>query len=93
MRTPAAAALFAVAVYAVAPHSLAAQGGVRAAASVAGADGTGRRITARETRLPIIIDGVLDEPAWRDATPATGFVQSEPNTGAPASEATEVRPP
>ena len=91
MRTPAAAALFAVAVYAVAPHSLGAQGGVRTAVSVAGADATTRRITARETRLPIAIDGVLDEPAWRDATPATGFVQSEPNTGAPASEATEVR--
>ena len=50
-----------------------------------------RRVTATETRLPIVIDGVLDEAAWRSASPASGFVQSEPNTGGAATEATEVR--
>ena len=38
------------------------------------------------------IDGdVLGDPAYRDAVPATGFVQSRPFEGQPASERTEVR--
>ena len=37
------------------------------------------------------LDGVLDEPVWSRATPAGGFVQREPATGAPASEPTDVR--
>ena len=37
------------------------------------------------------IDGVLDEPAWRRATPATDFLQRDPDNGAPATERTEVR--
>ena len=39
----------------------------------------------------IRIDGVLDDPIWRDAHPVAGFVQSEPSEGQPASEPTEVR--
>ena len=39
----------------------------------------------------IRIDGILDEPAWQDAEPASAFVQQDPRTGDPASEATEVR--
>lgn len=44
---------------------------------------------APEERLEL--DGVLDEPAWQRATPAGGFLQREPATGAPATEPTEVR--
>jgi hypothetical protein len=40
---------------------------------------------------PIRLDGHFDEPAWALATPATGFVQREPQTGLPSSEDTEVR--
>ncbi len=36
------------------------------------------------------IDGVLDDPVWRETRPVSGFVQSEPNEGRPASEPTEV---
>ncbi|MEJ2238726.1 MAG: DUF5916 domain-containing protein [Gemmatimonadales bacterium] len=38
----------------------------------------------------IRLDGILDEPAWHSAPPATGFVQSEPDEGSPATERTEV---
>jgi hypothetical protein len=37
------------------------------------------------------LDGRLDESAWSRAEPATGFVQREPEEGAPASGSTEVR--
>ncbi len=50
-----------------------------------------RRIGAAETHEPITVDGRLDEAAWRGAAVADGFVQSEPHTGDPATEATEVR--
>ncbi|MDE3172442.1 MAG: carbohydrate binding family 9 domain-containing protein [Gemmatimonadota bacterium] len=39
----------------------------------------------------IDIDGRLAEPAWQHATPITEFRQYQPNEGAPASLATEVR--
>ncbi len=39
----------------------------------------------------IAIDAVLDEPSWYAAEVITGFVQSKPNTGFPASERTVVR--
>jgi len=39
----------------------------------------------------VFVDGVLDEPTWQTALPATGFFQREPVDGAPASEVTEVR--
>lgn len=44
----------------------------------------------RAAELPLI-DGRLDEPAWSGAPVARDFVQSQPNTGEPASERTEVR--
>ena len=40
---------------------------------------------------PIVDGDVLNDPAYADAVPATGFVQSRPFEGAPASERTEVR--
>ena len=39
----------------------------------------------------IRLDGVPDEPAWERAQPATGFLQRDPDNGAPATERTEVR--
>jgi len=38
-----------------------------------------------------VIDGVLDERMWQDASPFSGFGQAEPSEGRPGSEATEVR--
>ena len=49
-----------------------------------------RDVRAMRTAGPIRLDGVLDEPVWTAATPAADFVQSEPLTGQPATEATEV---
>ncbi len=40
---------------------------------------------------PPVVDGHLTDPAWRDATPITGFVQRELHEGAPVTERTEVR--
>jgi hypothetical protein len=37
------------------------------------------------------IDGRLDEPAWRKATPITRFRQTQPTEGSPASDSMEVR--
>lgn len=39
----------------------------------------------------VILDGKLDEPLWRRASIATGFIQRAPQDGSPASEKTEVR--
>ena len=40
---------------------------------------------------PVLDGAVLDDPAWADAPAATGFVQTQPDEGRPASERTEVR--
>ncbi|MBI4521777.1 MAG: carbohydrate binding family 9 domain-containing protein, partial [Gemmatimonadetes bacterium] len=45
---------------------------------------------ARATPAPEI-DGRLDDASWASATPASGFLQMEPNAGSPASHRTEVR--
>src|SRR5438034_850796 len=50
-----------------------------------------RRIQALRVTNEIKIDGLLDEPAWSLAQPATDFFQQQPAEGAPASERTEVR--
>ncbi len=46
--------------------------------------------SVRSTR-PIRVDGILDDAVWREARAVTGFTQSEPREGQPASEKTEVR--
>jgi hypothetical protein len=52
----------------------------------------GRRVvTAVEASAPIVVDGALEEAAWRSAPPADGFVQAEPHEGDAATEITEVR--
>jgi hypothetical protein len=52
-----------------------------------------RVVTA--ARIPdgaaIRLDGVLDDSTWSSATPVGDFVQRDPDTGAPATEPTEVR--
>lgn len=51
------------------------------------------RPEARTTRTqgPIVVDGIPEEPAWVEAEAITGFIQSSPRTGWPATEATVVR--
>jgi hypothetical protein len=50
-----------------------------------------RRVTATRVSVPIVVDGHLDEAPWHDAEPATGFVQQQPEEGAPSSQPSEVR--
>jgi hypothetical protein len=44
-----------------------------------------------EAAARITVDGRLSEAAWRRAPPIGGFRQREPDEGAPATEATDVR--
>ena len=50
------------------------------------------RVTMRAVRItePLRLDGALDERAYRDVLPASGFVQHEPVDGVPATEETDV---
>jgi len=50
-----------------------------------------RRLPATRTTEPIVLDGALDEAAWREAPLANGFVQNEPHEGQPATFDTDVR--
>jgi hypothetical protein len=49
------------------------------------------QIVAKPASRPPTVDGVLDEPVWRDAVMFDTFTQQEPTDGAPATERTEVR--
>ena len=40
---------------------------------------------------PIVLDGKLDDAAWKTATPVTDFTQTDPDEGKPASQKTEMR--
>ena len=46
---------------------------------------------AHLTQKPPVVNGRLDDEAWKDAPPFTGFVQRELQEGAPVTERTEVR--
>jgi uncharacterized protein DUF5916 len=50
-----------------------------------------REIRAARLQGTLSIDGKLDEEAWQRAEPASGFTQTDPAEGRPASEGTEVR--
>ena len=50
-----------------------------------------RVLDAKRFHGVIRIDGILDDSAWTDATVASDFRQREPNEGAAATLATEVR--
>ena len=66
-----------------------------AAQPAAGADAAradAPSFTAVASQDPPRLDGVvLGDPVWEQAPPATGFRQTQPDEGAPASERTEVR--
>lgn len=38
----------------------------------------------------VVVDGILDEPVWRDAARLIGFSQFQPQDGVPAADSTEV---
>ena len=74
------------------PVPLMAQDGRGGGAGQAGRDAPQTfDVQAIRTSEPIIMDGELTEEAWALAEPVTDFFQKEPEEGAPASEATEVR--
>jgi hypothetical protein len=50
-----------------------------------------KRLTAARAPGPIMLDGALDEAAWREAPIANGFVQNDPREGNPATYDTDVR--
>ena len=50
-----------------------------------------RTLQAVKIASPPKIDGVLDDDAWTNVTPATNFIQNFPSYGLPASQKTEVR--
>src|SRR5437870_5637487 len=50
-----------------------------------------RRLTIVRASGEITLDGLLDEPAWRDAPVANHFIQNDPHEGEPATFDTEVR--
>lgn len=45
----------------------------------------------RVGQVPVVDGDVLNDAAWSDAMPVSGFLQSTPNEGEPATERTEVR--
>lgn len=48
-------------------------------------------ITALRVKQPPVIDGVLDDPAWKAAPIAGDFLQQDPDEGEPSTERTEFR--
>jgi hypothetical protein len=48
-------------------------------------------VRAAPLRGSLTVDGLLDEPAWSTAQPATHFTQTDPAEGRPATERTQVR--
>ena len=50
-----------------------------------------KSIKAYRNSSSINLDGLLDEPSWENATPATDFIQRELEEGSPATEKTEVK--
>ena len=47
-------------------------------------------VTAVRIREGLTLDGRLDEPYYREVPAITGFIQLDPDEGAPATEKTEV---
>lgn len=50
-----------------------------------------KNLTAARTAERIVVDGVLDEPAWATAAIGTDFVQNEPRPNEPSRYRSEVR--
>ena len=59
--------------------------------AVVSRDDTGR-VTVRATRIsePIVVDGKLDDEVYARVVAMSGFIQQEPDEGAPATEKTEA---
>ena len=53
--------------------------------------GINLKVHAARASGDITLDGQLAEAMWADAPPISGFIQREPDEGAPATEPTEVR--
>ncbi len=49
-----------------------------------------RSLTILQIQEAPVLDGRLDEQAWKDAQVADQFVQRDPDEGMPASEETQV---
>ena len=81
-------ALAVAAVLAAAPASAQEEAGPLAAQSW----GQGGETTIRAVRVdePLELDGVLSEAIYGDVAPASGFIQQDPDNGAPVTEDTEV---
>ena len=89
---PRPTALLSLTLYVCAAASVAAQGPAAPLARDAQRAPSARRaLRATRTAQPVRIDGVLDDDGWRAAVPASSFVQAEPLTGQPATQATDVR--
>ena len=73
----------------IAPPALAVTEPVPPAVLARDSDGS---VTIRAVRLnePIVLDGRLDDPIYRDVVPIDEFIQQEPREGQPATERTEV---
>jgi hypothetical protein len=70
--------------------SLPAQQNATPAASV-GNHGSTPRVQASATDAALQLDGLLDEPAWAAASPASLTAQRDPDDGQPPTERTEIR--
>jgi len=65
---------------------------VPAAAQVtAHAAGAPPHVQAVARTTPVVVDGRLDEGIWQSAPAATGFIQTDPSEGQPATQRTEIR--
>lgn len=51
---------------------------------------TPKQLPAKRTQSTIKIDGALDEAAWKEAIPATNFVEWRPSAGKPEDSATRT---
>jgi hypothetical protein len=51
---------------------------------------TKKTVQALNISTPLIIDGILDEPVYKLATPAKDFVQLQPHNGKPSIQPTEA---
>jgi hypothetical protein len=50
-----------------------------------GAHAQAREIRAAQLKGNVEVDGQLNEPAWAQAEPASGFIQTDPIEGEPAT--------
>ncbi|HSN67759.1 MAG TPA: DUF5916 domain-containing protein, partial [Thermoanaerobaculia bacterium] len=65
--------------------------GISVGPLLGGEVGETREVRAVRAPEPPQLDGKLDDAVWALAPPITGFTQQQPDTGAPAAEATTVR--